>query len=494
MFYRKTIVRFFRFVLSKLLTINNLSDGGAIDDYIVECNSLRIMDFHRFVGGEGGICEGKAAERKFGEAVDVDSLSGAGTEDIGEVYVAHLGGRFIHRLNVRLAIGIHFGSRNAGIIEVENHPVADDILHVDMVAPYILYQAAATARALEAEPHIGTDKAAAAHLDILHASRHLAADDESAMSVIYGAVADDEIAAFSRITPSVCIFTGFDADGIIPHVEEGSGEDDVLACVNVDTVAICRIVRVADNNILDNHVLAIKRMKIPAWAVLEGAVLKENPFAVPEAYHDRAQEGLDFVLVERRVREVEASCSCTGLLVTFVGKPDLTVIRKDSAALKDGFPLVVGHLALLDLPPILSAAVDDSAAGYRYIRHPFRMDGRKAAAHIQTLEIRIDYRIKVLVGIEDYYRILADEEFNMALQADRAGTPHAGRDLKTSATVLSVTPSPTPPKSQRDTLREGIEGAWTFSMANGRSLYRPESESWPEHEQSTVHASPARKS
>ena len=105
-----------------------------------------------------------------------------------------------------------------------------------MVAPDILHQSTAAAGALEAQAHIRADETAVADLDILHPAGHLAANHESSVTVIDCAVGDDEIAALACVAPAVRVLSGLYADGVIPNIEGGPGEDNVLAGVDVDAV------------------------------------------------------------------------------------------------------------------------------------------------------------------------------------------------------------------------------------------------------------------
>ena len=64
------------------------------------------------------------------------------------------------------------------------------------------------------------------------------------------------------------------------------------------------------------------------------------------------------------------------------------------------------------------------------------MDGRKAATHVQTLEIGVDDGVQVLVGAEHYYCILVQIELYVALQADGTGEPDAGGNQQAAAALL----------------------------------------------------------
>ena len=289
--------------------------------------------------------------------------------------VPHFGSGLVHGQDVGFSVGVHVARRHSGIIEIEDDTVGNDILHIDALAPDVLHQSTTAAGALEAESHVGTDESAVADLDILHATGHLTADYETAVTVIDRAVRDDEVAAFACMTAPVGVLSGFDADGIVAYVERRTGENHVLAGIDVDAVAISGIMGIADDYILDSKILAIKRMDIPAGAVLESAVLQENALAFAQRHHHRTKESLDLVLVKGRIGIIKAACGSSGLLVSFVGEPYLAVIAQHSPAGQNGFPLIVRDFTLLDLAPIFPAAVNHSATGYRNIGSAFGVDG-----------------------------------------------------------------------------------------------------------------------
>ena len=194
--------------------------------------------------------------------------------------------------------------------------------------------------------------------------------------------------------------------------------------------------RVSDGNVLDDNILAVQRMQVPARGVLEGAVLEEDTLALPERDHDRTEEGLDFLLVQGRVRIVEGTGGGTGLRIPLVRIPDGTVLRDITAPLQDGLPLVLGDLPVLDLPPEFAAAVDDAAAGDGDVMRTGGVQRGQAAPDIQSLEIRVDDGIQVLVGIEDDDGVLHHVQFDMALEFDGTGAPDALGDDKFAAALL----------------------------------------------------------
>ena len=64
------------------------------------------------------------------------------------------------------------------------------------------------------------------------------------------------------------------------------------------------------------------------------------------------------------------------------------------------------------------------------------MKRRKAATDVQSLEVRVDDRVQVLVGIEDDDGVLVHEQLDAALQLDGAGAPDAGGHDEPSPALL----------------------------------------------------------
>ena len=347
--------------------------------------------------------------------------------------VPHFGSGLVHGQDVGFSVGVHVARRHSGIIEIEDNSVTYNIFHVDMVAPDIFHQTTTAAGTLESQSHVGTDESAVADFDILDTAGHLTSYYETAMAVIYRAVRDDEVAAFARVTASVGILAGLDANGVVANIKRRTSKDYVLAGIDVDAVAIGGIMGIADNYILDCKILAVKGMNIPAGAVLESAVLQENALAFAQRHHHWTQESLDLVLVKGRIGIIKAACGSTGFLVSFVGEPYLAVIAQHSPAGQNGFPLIVRDFALLDLAPIFPAAVNHSATGYRNIGSAFGVDGAEAAAHVKTFEIGVYDGIEILIGIKHDDSIAVDIQFDMALQPYRASTPDSGRHLEAAA-------------------------------------------------------------
>ena len=194
--------------------------------------------------------------------------------------------------------------------------------------------------------------------------------------------------------------------------------------------------RVPDSDVPDHDILAPQRMDVPARGVLEGAVLQQDALTITQGDQHGTKEGLDFLLVQGRILIVERTGGGARLGVALVRIPDGSVRRDDAAPLQDGLPLVIRHLAMLDLAPEFSAAVDDAAAGDGDVMRTGRIDGRHTAAHVQPLEIRVDDGIQVLVRVEDDDGVLVHRQFDVALQLDGTGTPDAGGNDEASPALL----------------------------------------------------------
>ena len=66
----------------------------------------------------------------------------------------------------------------------------------------------------------------------------------------------------------------------------------------------------------------------------------------------------------------------------------------------------------------------------------FRMDRRKAAAHIEAFEVGIDDWIEILISTENKEGTPLDMQVDMTLQADRSGQPDSGRNDQTAASLF----------------------------------------------------------
>ena len=191
--------------------------------------------------------------------------------------------------------------------------------------------------------------------------------------------------------------------------------------------------RVTHHNVLDDEVPAPQRMQIPSRRILEGNALQKDILTFAKAHKNGPQECLDLVFVQAGIREIKASRSETGLHIAFVRIPHGLVFAENSAGFHQGLPDIVPHLAPLHFPPGRAVSVNHALSGDGNVGGILRVDGRKAPAHIQSLEIRVDDRIQILIGGENDYSIIFKMQFNMTLQADGAGEPDTVRHDKLSA-------------------------------------------------------------
>ena len=391
------------------------------------------MHLCALLGGENAVPEVQVGHRHFREAVHKDGLLGTGANNVAHVHVAEFRGGLVHGLDVCGVIVPFVTGGDAGIIQVEDDAVGDDVFHVNVVAPDVFHHAATAAGALETKAHIRTQEAAAAHPDVFHTAAHFRAHHKAAMAVVHGAVLDNQVFAGLGMAPAVGVFAALDANGIVPHIETGAGENHILAAFDVYAVAVGGIVRGADADVPDGDILAPEGVQVPAGGILEGSVFQEHPLAVTEAEHDGAKEGLDPLFVQALVLEIKAAGGFAGGHVAFVRIPDAAVLRQHAAALENGFPGIVPHLAALDLPPGVAVSVNDALAGNGNVRGAFRVERRQAAAHIQAFKIGVDDGIQALVRGENDNGILVQVQLDMALQADRSGEPDTGRHLQAAA-------------------------------------------------------------
>ena len=169
-------------------------------------------------------------------------------------------------------------------------------------------------------------------------------------------------------------------------------------------------------------------MDVPAGAVLEGDALEEDVFTFAERHHDRAEEGLDELLVELVGGLVQRAGGHAGLLVTLVRIPGAAIVGKHAAFFDDVLPHVVPHLAAFDLAPGVSVAVDDALAGDGDVMGALGMDRGEAAADVEALEVGVDDRVEVLVRREHEHGALFEAQLDVALEADRSAQPESLRD------------------------------------------------------------------
>ena len=232
--------------------------------------------------------------------------------------------------------------------------------------------------------------------------------------------------------------------------------------------------RVPYSDVLDSHILAPERMDVPARGVLEGAVLEQDALAFPEGDHHGAEEGLDILLIQGRIRIIEGAGGGAGGRIALVREPVPAVLRDDAAALQDILPFVVGDLGALDLAPVFAAAVEDAAAGDRDVGRAGGVQRRHAAPHVQALEIRPDDGIQELVRVEHDDGVLVHVQLDMAFQFDGAGAPDAGGDDQASPAPAGegVDGRLEPVRVHRHAVADGAEvGQEGGAVGDGRELH-----------------------
>ena len=209
------------------------------------------MHLCALLGGENAVPEVQVGHRHFREAVHKDGLLGTGANNVAHVHVAEFRGGLVHGLDVCGVIVPFVTGGDAGIIQVEDDAVGDDVFHVNVVAPDVFDHAATAAGALETKAHIRTQEAAAAHPDVFHTAAHFRAHHKAAMAVVHGAVLDNQVFAGLGMAPAVGVLSALDANGIVTDIEGRTSENDVLASFNIYPVPIGGKMGITNRYVLD---------------------------------------------------------------------------------------------------------------------------------------------------------------------------------------------------------------------------------------------------
>ena len=181
------------------------------------------------------------------QTVEVGCTAGTTADYMVDVDVAEGWSCFIHLLHIYqlllllVAVVQYFHSRLAAVIEVEGNHVGLDIKHRHILDVDILYYTTTTAGTLETETYIGAEELAVAHLDILYATTHLAANNETTMPLEYGTAVYDDILARNAALSSVSILTALDTDTVIAYIESRIDDKCILAALQVKTITILSI-------------------------------------------------------------------------------------------------------------------------------------------------------------------------------------------------------------------------------------------------------------
>ena len=115
------------------------------------------------------------------------------------------------------------------------------------------------------------------------------------MPLEYGTAVYDDILARNAALSSVSILTTLDADTIIAYIESRIDDKCILAALQVKTITILSVRRVANQYIFYKNVLAHQRMNVPCRRVLEDDTIEPNVLTAYETYHYRTEETLDLV-------------------------------------------------------------------------------------------------------------------------------------------------------------------------------------------------------
>ena len=110
---------------------------------------------------------------------------------------------------------------------LESDGVACDVGHIDMVDEDVLSLSASLDSTLETKSCVCALEGVVAYQDVLHATRELASNDETAMSVIYGVVLNVDILA------RTCLDTAFassslHADTVVARINDVVDDEYIL--------------------------------------------------------------------------------------------------------------------------------------------------------------------------------------------------------------------------------------------------------------------------
>ena len=85
------------------------------------------------------------------------------------------------------------------------------------------------------------------------------------MPLEYGTAVYDDILARNAALSSVSILTTLDTDTVIAYIESRVDDECILAALQIKTITILSVRRVADQYIFYKNVLAHQRMDVPCW-------------------------------------------------------------------------------------------------------------------------------------------------------------------------------------------------------------------------------------
>ena len=305
--------------------------------------------------------EERVGEREIGywhlrEAIKIYGTGGTLTDDIGYEEIAEAG-RLVGggRDGVgRRGVGVGLsGDGLIGIIEVESKGIARDVDHVDILDEDILDDTTASASTLEAQPGVGAIEEAVADQDVASPAAHLAADDETSMTMQDDTAFDENILTRHVPATPLLVLAALDADGVIADIESRLSNYDTLATLEVEAVAILCEPRIAHLTVAYGDVGALEGVEIPGRGVGESGVLQENSCARDELQENGAMIG---------TAHVGLTGLCTDM--TGIGVRIEDILENDTIGGNEQLPLRVGELAPLGRSPSLALCVESTGTGY----------------------------------------------------------------------------------------------------------------------------------
>ena len=191
------------------------------------------------------------------QAIEGGSTTGSAAIYARDVYVLENGRAFVNgRDLLYTAIAAH-------VIQVKRQRIARNIYHVDVVDIDVLHHATTTAGTFKPQSGVGTHKGTIGHIHILHAPRHLAADDKTAVAMQHDIVFDNDILAGLSTKATFLVTSRLQADGIVTGIEQAVGDEHIFARLHVEGIAILRIPGIEYLHVVHNQRFARKRVNAP---------------------------------------------------------------------------------------------------------------------------------------------------------------------------------------------------------------------------------------
>ena len=393
------------------------------------------------LSADGDVAQGDAVDGHLGQTIELHSASGIVTDDVADVDIAENRRLLVdghHSLVVGdVAIGQHFGNGLSTIIHIEGDGIGLDVGHRDAVDENVLDDAATTACGLETQTDIGAEELTLAYHNIAHATAHFGAYDETAMASEDGTAVDNHVGTGNGTTAAVGVLAALDADAVVTGIEAGVEDEGVGARLEVESVAVLGVGRVAYQQFVDDDVLTHQGMEVPGGGVLEDDALQQDVLTALEAHHDGTDETLDGLPV---VGVLDVGDVHVGVLVatgeTLGGHPVAWAYLDAAGDGEQTLPVVVGDLLVLDGTPVLSVAVNDAVTRDADVGGTNGRERRLTTAGVEALEGGLDDGVERLVGSKLDDGAMFEMQVDVGLQDDGSRVPHATRHNEMAAAGL----------------------------------------------------------